>query len=89
LEEVAHSIDGITQSAAAVRTLVEDVHAGSQEQVRGIEQIATALTNMGQLTQKTAASAEESAAASEQLSAQASAMKVSVHQLNGLVTGKG
>ncbi len=87
LEAVAQSMNGITVSAAAVRTLVDEVHGGSQEQARGIEQVAKALTNMEQLTQRAAAGAEESAAASAQLSAQADSMRLSVQQLDALVSG--
>jgi len=87
LEAVAQSINGITVSAAAVRTLVDEVHGGSQEQAHGIEQVSRALANMEQLTQRAAAGAQESAAASAQLSAQADGMRLSVKHLDALVSG--
>jgi methyl-accepting chemotaxis protein len=87
LEQVAQSIGEITGSSKAVAVLVDEVHAGSKEQVQGIDQIATALTQMEQLTQRAAAGAEESAAASEELAAQSMVMKDSVRRLGVLITG--
>jgi methyl-accepting chemotaxis protein len=87
LDAVAESMKGITASAASVRSLVDQVHSGSQEQARGIEQVSQALANMEQLTQRSAAGAEESAAAGAQLSAQANGMRRSVEQLDELVNG--
>jgi methyl-accepting chemotaxis protein len=88
LDEVAQSIAGITQSASAVRDLVDQVRVGSHEQAQGLQQVATALAEMGQRTQKAAATAEESAAAGVELTAQAKAMDGSVEELNALVRGR-
>jgi methyl-accepting chemotaxis protein len=63
------------------------VNMGSQEQARGIEQISKAVAQMDQVTQGTAASAEESASASEELSAQAQALNQIVAELGNLVGG--
>ena len=85
LQRVADVIKAITDSATQVKTLVDEVNVGSQEQASGIDQIATAVAQMDQVTQSTAASAEESASASQQLSAQAQAMNQIVYQLQALV----
>jgi methyl-accepting chemotaxis protein len=85
LERVAGVIRAITESAAEMKTLVDEVNLGSQEQARGIEQISKAIAQMDQVTQGTAASAEESASASEELSAQAQALNQIVGQLVALV----
>jgi methyl-accepting chemotaxis protein len=87
LEQVAGVIRAITASSAEVKTLVDEVNMGSEEQARGIEQIAKAIAQMDQVTQGTAASAEESASASEQLSAQAQALNHIVKELDALVGG--
>jgi uncharacterized phage infection (PIP) family protein YhgE len=71
LDQVAQSIRRITGSAAQIKTLVDEVDAGSQEQARGIEQIAAAVGQMEQVTQRNAAGAEQSAAASEEMASQA------------------
>lgn len=85
LTEVGEVIRQITESASQVKTLVDEVSLGGQEQARGNEQIARALTQMEQVTQQTAASAEESAAASQQLKAQADSMQEIVTTLEMLV----
>jgi methyl-accepting chemotaxis protein/methyl-accepting chemotaxis protein-1 (serine sensor receptor) len=87
LEQVAGVIRAITASATQVKTLVDEVNMGSQEQARGIDQIAKAIAQMDQVTQGTAASAEESASASEELSAQAQALNQIVRELGALVGG--
>ena len=87
VDQVAVAIRAITEESAKVKTLVEEVSLGSLEQTRGIEQVAKALTQMEQVTQQSAANAEESAAASEQLTAQASALMEVVHQLIAMVGG--
>jgi methyl-accepting chemotaxis protein len=88
LDHVAEAIRSITESSAKVKVLVDEVNLGSQEQERGIEQIAKAIVQMEQVTQKNAANAEESASASEELSGQAETMKAVVGQLQALVIGQ-
>jgi methyl-accepting chemotaxis protein len=87
VSQVAVAIQAMTEQSASVKTLVDEVSLGSQEQTRGIEQISKALTQMEQVTQQSAATAEESAAAAEELTAQASALMEVVHQLSAMVGG--
>lgn len=87
VDQVTVAIRAVTEDSAKVKTLVDEVTLGSQEQTRGIEQIAKALSTMEQVTQQTAANAEESAAASEELTAQASALMDVVRQLSSMVGG--
>jgi methyl-accepting chemotaxis protein len=87
LEHVTQVIQAITESAAKVKTLVDEVNLGSQEQARGIEQISKAIAQMDRVTQGNAASAEESASASEQMSAQAEALQHIATELRTLVGG--
>jgi methyl-accepting chemotaxis protein len=82
---VADIIRGITESAGSVKTIVDEVRAGSQEQARGIEQISRAIQEMDRVTQSTASSAEESASAAEELSAQADALQGVATRLQELV----
>ncbi len=88
LELVARSIQQITGSSAQVKTLVDEVHVGSQEQARGIEQIASAVGQMEQVTQRSAANAEESASASEELAGQAQSLYATVERLRLIVGGQ-
>ena len=85
LQRVGDVMRAITESTVQVKTLVDEVNFGSQEQARGIQQISKAISQMDQVTQSTAASAEEGASASEELSAQAEAMDHAVRKLSQLV----
>ncbi len=87
VDQVAVAIRAITEESAKVKTLVDEVSLGSQEQTRGIEQVAKALTQMEQVTQQSAANAEESAAAAEELTAQAATLMDVVGQLSAMVGG--
>jgi methyl-accepting chemotaxis protein/methyl-accepting chemotaxis protein-1 (serine sensor receptor) len=85
VELVAGIIQTITAGTGRVKDLFDEVNRSSKEQARGIEQIAKAILQMDQVTQSTAASAEESAAASQQLSAQAASLKDVASMLQELV----
>ena len=88
LQLVTQVIHAITEGAAQVKTLVDEVNLGSQEQARGIQQISKALTDMDRVTQANAASAEQSASASEEMSAQAEALRNIARGLRTLVGGE-
>jgi methyl-accepting chemotaxis protein len=88
LDEVATVIREITEAAAKVKILVEEVSHGANEQSRGIEQISHALIQLEKVTQQTAAGAEESASASQQMKAQADSMNEIVIALEALISGK-
>lgn len=84
---VAISIQRITEQSSQIKNLVDEVRHGSKEQSEGIGQIGRALSQIEQITQSTAAGAEESAAAAEQLTAQSDSMKDIVARLNSMVGG--
>ena len=73
--------------ARQVDELVAEVASASNEQTQGITQINTAVGQMDKVTQSNAANAEESAAAAQELNAQAVTMKKSVEDLLSLVGG--
>jgi methyl-accepting chemotaxis protein/methyl-accepting chemotaxis protein-1 (serine sensor receptor) len=89
VHEVEQSIAKATEQALEMKTLVDEVNLGSQEQKKGLEQIAKAISQMEQVTQQTAAGAEESASAGEELNAQADTLRASVGELTRLVKGAG
>ncbi|MFW6146473.1 MAG: hypothetical protein ACOC7R_03975 [Planctomycetota bacterium] len=64
-----------------------EIAAASNEQAQGIEQVTTAVTQMDQVTQSSAANAEESASAAAELNAQANDLKAMVQALEALVGG--
>lgn len=85
VDEVATALYGITGESGTVKTIAEEVHAGSQEQAHGLDQIAKAIQQMNQVTQKTAADAQEAAAAGEQLKAQSESLDDISQRLTVLV----
>jgi methyl-accepting chemotaxis protein len=85
LQQVAEAIHGITDSAIKVRVLVDEVKLSSQEQAHGVDQISKAMSQMEQVTQKAASGAEESAAAGEELNAQAETMRHVVSEIHAMV----
>ena len=87
-ESTNENFDEVAGSARKVAELVSEIAAASHEQAQGIEQVNTAVTEMDKVTQTNAANAEESAAASEKLNAQAEQMKNYVLELMKLVGGK-
>jgi methyl-accepting chemotaxis protein/methyl-accepting chemotaxis protein-1 (serine sensor receptor) len=87
VDQVATAIRAITEESVRVKTLVDEVSVGSQEQTRGIEELARAVAQMQQVTQQTAAGAEEGASAAEELTAQSQALKEVVNSLAAMVGG--
>ena len=85
LDLVASAVRSITESTGQVKTLVDEVSLGSQEQARGIEQVSRAIAQMQSVTQTTAAGAQESAAASQELSAQSNGLRDLTARLQNLV----
>jgi len=72
-----------------VNQLVDEIATASEEQAHGVDQINTAVAEMDKVTQRTAANAEESASASEELNAQAMQMRGFVEELMAVVGGSG
>ncbi len=86
-EEVAKVLGDIVSGIGKTTELVSEIASASQEQAQGIEQVNTAVAQMDKVTQQNAANAEESASASEELSAQAEQMNGVVGELIRLVRG--
>ncbi|MHC4194449.1 MAG: HAMP domain-containing methyl-accepting chemotaxis protein [Planctomycetota bacterium] len=83
--EVSKVLNEIGQSVTKTTNLVSEIAAASQEQAQGIGQVNVAVAQIDNITQQNAANAEESASASEELSAQAESMKEIIHSLMVLV----
>lgn len=62
-----------------MKTLVDEVDVGSRQQSTGIDQIGKAICQMEQVTHKTAADSEESAASAQELNARWEACARSQH----------
>ncbi len=79
----------VASNTAKVGSLVAEIAAASSEQAQGIDQVSRAALDMDKVTQLNAANAEQSAAASEELTGQAMVMQNFVADLVALVGGAG
>ena len=86
--QVTQTLNDIVLKVRQVDELVTEVAGASSEQTQGITQINTAIAQMDKVTQSNAASAEECAAAAEELNAQSITTKQSVTELMELVGGQ-
>ena len=84
---MSRSIAAITDSATTVGNLVGEVSAAARRQTQGIAEISRALGQMDKTTQSAAATAEQTAAASEELNSQAETSQGLVADLEQLVGG--
>ena len=85
LDSMAGAVRALTENSAHVRSLVDEVNRGNQEQARGMEQIAHAVLSMERVTQKNAASAEESATAGTKLDHYAAGLHELVGEMREMV----
>ena len=74
-QQTAEALKEIMDGTNKVNDLLEEIAAASNEQTEGITQVTTGLSQIDQVTQQNTASAEESAAAAEELSGQALQMQ--------------
>jgi methyl-accepting chemotaxis protein len=73
--EAGATMTQITQAVQRVTDIMSEISAASGEQSRGISQVATAVTQMDEVTQQNAALVEEAAAAAQSLEDQAKSLK--------------
>ncbi len=83
--EVAEILKEISEGNDKVVKLIAEVAVASNEQARGIDQVNEAVAQMDKVTQANAANAEESASASEELSAQSRELKETMEALIRIV----
>ena len=87
LDQMAGAVRSMTENSLRVKSLVDEVNLGSQEQARGMDQISRAVLQMEKVTQRTAAGAEQSAAAGAQLDGHASDLRAVVQEMRAMVGG--
>jgi methyl-accepting chemotaxis protein/methyl-accepting chemotaxis protein-1 (serine sensor receptor) len=85
LDQLSIAVRAITEKADKAKALINEVRVGSEEQARGVEQIAKAMTQMEQVTQTSSASAQQAASAGESMSVQAKTMRQVAEDLEQLV----
>ncbi len=83
--EVLRAVTSFTESVEKVRGIAGSVSEQSRQQAQGLDHVRRAIGEMEKVTQSTAATAEESAAATEELNAQARTTLELVQQLDQLV----
>ncbi len=88
VDECAKAMATNSQLAQRVVQLTGELDGATAEQVRGINLISEAVSRIQQTTQETAASAEESASASQELNAQSASVRTIVTRLQELVHGQ-
>ena len=87
VDEVSAAIQAVTDESSRVKTLVDQINLGSVEQTHGISNIARAISQMEQLTQTSAASAQQSATAAGELTQQSESLEDIVQILSSVVNG--
>ena len=87
VDEVVASMQQIVHSSTRIKTMSDEVLVGSGEQSQGLEQIGRAIVLMQQVTQNTAASAEENAAVAQELNAESETLREVLGRLSGIVGG--
>lgn len=75
VQETSASIDRIMDSSEKSVQIVDEISKSSKEQAESIEQVTLGITQIEAVVQSNSATAEQSAAASEELSAQAQMLK--------------
>ncbi len=73
-ESVRRRLEEIRTGVQRAATMMTNIADGAREQERELAEVSDAMTQISQLTQRTAANAEESASAAAELSAQAGEM---------------
>ena len=85
LDQMAGAVRAMTQNSVRVKSLVDDVNSGSQEQAEGIERISRAVMQMQTVTQHTAADAKESVSAGTELIDDADKLQGLVKEMREMV----
>lgn len=85
--KAAEALDEIMGASKKVADVVNEIAVASKEQADGINQVTHAVSQMDQVTQQNAATSEESAAAAEELNSQAESMKLTVDELQRIISG--
>jgi methyl-accepting chemotaxis protein len=85
LDDVVACVGSVTASATEVHSLTGQVSAAGSEQLRGVHEVATAMSQMEVATQRVASNAEEGASAGVELTAYAGSVQRVAERLAILV----
>ena len=84
-EQTSAAFNNILEKINKTSSLIGEISISAKEQSEGMNQIATAMGEIDQITQQNAATSEEAAAASEELNAQAVSMKETINVIAKMV----
>ncbi|SMO92720.1 methyl-accepting chemotaxis sensory transducer with Cache sensor [Gracilimonas mengyeensis] len=87
-EELMNVVNGNIEIVDKMGSLVDEVEHATREQMLAVEQVNTSVVHIDQTTQMIASNAEESAASSEELDAQAANMLTGVRSLEEVIYGE-
>ncbi|MRR16062.1 MAG: hypothetical protein EG826_06370 [Deltaproteobacteria bacterium] len=87
-EQIKNELANNRQLAVKGIKLLSNVSVSSREQAQGIGQINAAIAGINDAIQSTAATAEESAGAAEELNAQSYHLKSSAEELSQIISGR-
>lgn len=79
-DETAKALISVTEKTANVESLIEEISVASQAQAEGVAQVSLGIEQISAVVQTNSATAEECAAASEELSGQANMLRNLVAQ---------
>jgi methyl-accepting chemotaxis protein len=77
-QAVAQTLERINSSVSSVAEYLTRISTASNEQAQGVSQVNSAVTEISDITQQNAATAEESASASEELKSQSVSLSTNV-----------
>ena len=89
VQQTNEAFSEVARIGNSVGEIVGEITAASNEQAKGIEEINRAMTEMGTVTDRNAATAEESAASSAELAEQAKQLQNVVVGLKSILSGAG
>jgi methyl-accepting chemotaxis protein len=89
VNQTNQAFSGVAKGTSKIESLIAEITAASNDQAQGVDQINRAAIEMNKVIQRVAANAEESASASEEMTAQAEQMMEYVSGLVALTGAKG
>jgi methyl-accepting chemotaxis protein len=89
VNQTNQAFSGVAKGTAKIESLIAEITTASNDQAQGVDQINRAAIEMNKVIQRVAANAEESASASEEMTAQAEQMMEYVSGLVALTGAKG
>lgn len=87
-EQVNKIFEEINIDTVKAASLVAEISAASDEQSKGLKEVNSAISNIDKITQQNSATAQQAAAAGEQLSANTEILNEVSHNLNILLWGR-